>query len=75
MERRIREPYVRCDGRGGNLISPLPYWMEHLKEFASSSQSLKALFPEGGFALQGLSNLFGVPGIALAFYATAKKAK
>ncbi|KFN89871.1 PTS system maltose and glucose-specific IICB component [Tetragenococcus muriaticus 3MR10-3] len=49
------------------------YWMEHLREFASSSQNLKSLFPEGGFALQGLSNLFGVPGIALAFYATAKK--
>lgn len=49
------------------------YWMEHMKEFASSTQSLKALFPEGGFSLQGLSNLFGIPGIALAFYFTAKK--
>lgn len=49
------------------------YWMEHMKEFASSTQSLKSLFPEGGFSLQGLSNLFGIPGIALAFYVTAKK--
>ncbi|MDT2824167.1 alpha-glucoside-specific PTS transporter subunit IIBC [Vagococcus lutrae] len=49
------------------------YWMEHMKEFANSSQSLKTLFPEGGFSLQGLSNLFGIPGIALAFYSTAKK--
>lgn len=48
------------------------YWMEHMKEFASSTSSLKSLFPQGGFALQGLSNLFGVPGIALAFYFTSK---
>lgn len=49
------------------------YWMEHLKEFASSTVPLKTLFPQGGFALQGLSNLFGIPGIALAFYFTARK--
>jgi PTS system arbutin-like IIC component len=47
--------------------------MEHMKEFAASTESLKSLFPEGGFTLQGLSNLFGIPGIALAFYFTAKK--
>lgn len=49
------------------------YWMEHLQEFAASSQSLTTIFPEGGFQLQGLSNFFGIPGIALAFYFTAKK--
>lgn len=49
------------------------YWFEHLKEFAASSESLKQLFPAGGFALQGLSNYFGIPGIALAFYFTTKK--
>lgn len=48
------------------------YWMEHLNEFARSHQSLKALYPEGGFSLTGLSNIFGVPGIAIAFYLTAK---
>lgn len=49
------------------------YWFEHLKEFAASTENLKQLFPAGGFALQGLSNYFGIPGIALAFYATTKK--
>lgn len=48
------------------------YWMEHLNEFAMSHQSLKSLYPEGGFSLTGLSNIFGVPGIATAFYFTAK---
>ncbi|ALV21486.1 alpha-glucoside-specific PTS transporter subunit IIBC [Carnobacterium antarcticum] len=48
------------------------YWIEHLREFANSTVSLKQLFPEGGFALQGISNWFGIPGIALAFYSTAK---
>lgn len=48
------------------------YWMENLTRFAGSTQPLKELFPEGGFALQGLSNLFGIPGIALAFYFTSK---
>ncbi|SFH88700.1 alpha-glucoside-specific PTS transporter subunit IIBC [Pisciglobus halotolerans] len=48
------------------------YWIDHLREFASSTAPLKQLFPEGGFALQGISNWFGIPGIALAFYSTAK---
>ncbi|WP_067841998.1 alpha-glucoside-specific PTS transporter subunit IIBC [Amphibacillus sediminis] len=48
-------------------------FMENLSEFASSSHSLKELFPAGGFALHGNSKLFAAPGIALAFYFTAKK--
>lgn len=48
------------------------YWMKHITVFAASKQSLISLYPQGGFALQGLSNIFGVPGIAAAFYATAK---
>ena len=51
------------------------YWVEHLPEFASSSQSLKEMFPEGGFALHGISKIFGIPGIALAMYVTAKSSK
>lgn len=50
----------------------LPYWLEHLKEFAESTQPLSELFPQGGFSLHGNSKLFGCPGIALAIYATAK---
>lgn len=48
------------------------YWMNNLSTFAASTTPLKQLYPEGGFALQGLSNLFGIPGIAMAFYATSK---
>ena len=50
----------------------LPYWLEHLKEFAESTKPLIELFPQGGFALHGNSKMFGCPGIALAIYATAK---
>lgn len=49
------------------------YWMQHMNEFAASTESLATLFPGGGFSLQGLSNFFGIPGIALAFYATSRK--
>lgn len=49
------------------------YWTQHLGEFASSGVPLKELFPQGGFALYGMEKIFGSIGIALAFYATAKK--
>ncbi|MGG0717755.1 alpha-glucoside-specific PTS transporter subunit IIBC [Robertmurraya massiliosenegalensis] len=49
------------------------YFMEHLAEFSQSSESLKTLFPEGGFGLYGNSKVFAAPGIALAIYFTAKK--
>ncbi|ELB08326.1 PTS system, alpha-glucoside-specific IIBC component [Enterococcus faecium EnGen0029] len=48
------------------------YWMTHLQEFARSEQPLKHLFPEGGFALHGNSKIFASPGIAAAFYFTAR---
>lgn len=51
------------------------YWPQHLQEFATSAQSLKSMFPEGGFALHGLSKVFGCTGIALAIYSTANKNK
>ena len=51
------------------------YWVEHIKEFAQSTEALKTLFPGGGFALHGNSKIFGAPGIALAMYATAKSDK
>lgn len=49
------------------------YWTQHLSEFAASGAPLKELFPQGGFALYGMEKIFGSIGIALAFYATAKK--
>lgn len=48
------------------------YWMDHLTEFSATKESLKTLFPQGGFALHGNSKIFAAPGIAAAFYATAK---
>ncbi|PMD67947.1 alpha-glucoside-specific PTS transporter subunit IIBC [Companilactobacillus nuruki] len=47
------------------------YWVKHISQFASTTTPLIKLFPEGGYAMQGMSNIFGIPGIALAFYATA----
>lgn len=49
------------------------YWIEHLQEFSMSTQSIKSLFPEGGFALHGQSKIFGILGISLAMYATSLK--
>lgn len=49
------------------------YWLAHIQEFAASTKPLIDLFPEGGFALHGMSKVFGCPGIALAIYVTAKK--
>ena len=46
-----------------------------LPELAASTASLKSLVPEAGFSSTGFSKIFGVPGIALAFYATAKPEK
>ena len=51
------------------------YWLTHLKDFADSSIALKDAFPGAGFNMQGLSKIFGMPGIALAFYFTAKTKK
>jgi len=51
------------------------YFPQHLQGFASSAQSLKVMFPEGGFALHGLSKVFGCTGIALAIYSTARSEK
>lgn len=51
------------------------YWTQHLGEFAKSTDSLKSLFPMGGFALYGMEKIFGSIGIALAFYSTAKPEK
>ena len=47
------------------------YWAQHLQEFSQSSEPLKTLFPEGGFALHGNSKVFGSVGIALALWYTA----
>lgn len=47
-------------------------WAQNLQAFSQTTQSLKELFPAGGFALHGNSKIFGSVGIALAMYSTAK---
>ena len=56
----------------GGLYS---HWANMLPELAANTAPLKSLVPEAGFTLTGLSKMFGCPGIALAFYATAKSEK
>ena len=61
-----------------NVVVPgglYAYWATKLPEIAASSASLKSLVPMAGFTSTGFSKNFGCPGIALAFYSTAKKEK
>lgn len=61
-----------------NLVCPggiYSYWATQLPMLASSTASLKSLCPQAAFTATGFSKLFGCPGIALAFYATAKPEK
>ncbi|PRQ12245.1 PTS alpha-glucoside transporter subunit IIBC [Corynebacterium sp. 13CS0277] len=51
------------------------YWVEHLSEYAASTESLRTLFPGGGFSLHGNSKVFAPIGIAAAFYTTARPEK
>ena len=51
------------------------YWLSHINDFMVSGQSLRELFPEGGFALHGSGKVFGLPGAALAIYMCAKPEK
>jgi PTS system arbutin-like IIC component len=39
------------------------YWAQHLQAFSQSTEPLKTLFPEGGFALHGNSKVFGSVGL------------
>ena len=50
-------------------------WATNLPALASSTAPLKSLAPYAWPTLTGLSKVFGCPGIALAFYATAKENK
>ncbi|MBS7008974.1 alpha-glucoside-specific PTS transporter subunit IIBC [Anaerostipes sp.] len=61
-----------------NVVVPgglYAYWATKLPEIAASTASLKSLVPMAGFTSTGFSKIFGCPGIALAFYSTAKKEK
>ena len=56
----------------GGVISA---WAKLLPKMAASTTPLKSMAPWAWPNLTGLSKIFGCPGIALAFYATAKKEK
>ncbi|AYW49791.1 PTS alpha-glucoside transporter subunit IICB [Tetragenococcus halophilus] len=51
------------------------FWLENLNTFAASTESLKDLAPEMGFMIFGNENVFALPAICLAFYATADKSR
>ncbi len=53
----------------------LSAWAKLLPHMAASTASLKSMAPWAWLTLTGLSKILGCPGIALAFYATAKKEK
>lgn len=50
-------------------------WANQLPELAANGNALKDIAPYAWPTLTGLSKIFGCPGIALAFYTTAKTAK
>ncbi|MDT2662569.1 alpha-glucoside-specific PTS transporter subunit IIBC [Enterococcus hulanensis] len=47
------------------------YWVEHLTEFSTIHDSLRNIFPQGGFALTGMGKMFAPLGISMALYKTA----
>lgn len=49
------------------------WWLGNLATFSNSKESLKTLAPQMGFLLYGNEKVFAMPGIAMAFYVTAKK--
>ncbi|MEG0378779.1 MAG: PTS transporter subunit EIIC, partial [Eubacterium sp.] len=51
------------------------HWAQQLPQLAASTESLKTLAPYAAYTATGFSKIFGCPGIALAFYFTAKKEK
>ncbi len=48
-------------------------WLQDLPALAASTEPLRDLAPYSGFQMTVLSSVFGVPGIAAAFYFTADK--
>lgn len=51
------------------------YWAQHLPDFVNSTKQLVELYPLGGFSNGELAKIFGVIGVALAFYKTANPKK
>lgn len=51
------------------------YWAGHIGDFQTSAQSLKEMYPFGGFSLSGMSKVFGTAGLSLAIIQTARPDK
>lgn len=51
------------------------YWAQQLPTIAASTTNLRELAPYAAYTATGWSKIFGCPGIALAFYFTAKPDK
>lgn len=53
----------------------IAYWAQHLPEFVNATQPLIEVYPLGTYSNGELAKIFGVIGVALAFYKTAKPEK
>lgn len=53
----------------------IAYWSQHLPEFVNTTKPLVEVYPLGGFSNGELAKIFGVIGVAMAFYKTANPAK
>ncbi|OTN77498.1 hypothetical protein A5886_002598 [Enterococcus sp. 8G7_MSG3316] len=51
------------------------YWASHIGDFQTSAQTLKELYPFGGFSLSGMSKVFGTTGLSLAIIQAARPDK
>ncbi|MDC4186480.1 alpha-glucoside-specific PTS transporter subunit IIBC [Loigolactobacillus coryniformis] len=52
-----------------------PWWFAHLNELAASTRPMAEIAPMNGFTMYGNDKVFGILGVCLAFYMTARSNK
>lgn len=52
-----------------------PWWFAHLNEIAASTKPMAQIAPMNAFTMYGNDKVFGILGVCLAFYATARPSK
>lgn len=52
-----------------------PWWFTHLNEIAASTRPMAEIAPYNKFTMYGNDKVFGILGVCLAFYATARPSK
>lgn len=52
-----------------------PWWFAHLSQLAASTKPMAKIAPYSGFTMYGNDKVFGVLGVCLSFYATARPEK